>query len=195
MAPGSCQSSHKELGENRASPERTNLPTKAIRTTNARGCIVARAKLHRKLTDMRIRSAEDTTKGTAQDDVVEIAEDGIVQEVQLWALDAVLCSAPSSRFDWRTSVTITRKDFLLRSAAALGPGLAWAAHPTTLSAREAEHPAANPAVFNVLQFGAKGDGKSKDTAAIQAAIDAAGKAGGTVIFPAGNYLSGTVRLK
>jgi len=144
---------------------------------------------------MRIRSAEDTTKGTAQDDVVEIAEDGIVQEVQLWALDAVLCSAPSSRFDWRTSVTITRKDFLLRSAAALGPGLAWAAHPTTLSAREAEHPAANPAVFNVLQFGAKGDGKSKDTAAIQAAIDAAGKAGGTVIFPAGNYLSGTVRLK
>jgi len=100
-----------------------------------------------------------------------------------------------SRFDWRTSVTITRKDFLLRSAAALGPGLAWAAHPTTLSASAAEHPAANPAVFNVLQFGAKGDGKSKDTAAVQAAIDAAGKAGGTVVFPAGNYLSGTLRLK
>lgn len=92
-------------------------------------------------------------------------------------------------------MTITRKDFLLRSAVALAPGLAWGAHPKALAASAPQHPAADSAVFNVLQFGAKGDGKSKDTAAIQAAIDAAGKAGGTVVFPAGNYLSGTVRLE
>jgi hypothetical protein len=92
-------------------------------------------------------------------------------------------------------MTLTRKDFLLRSAAVLAPGLAWAARPAAISATTPEHPAANLAIFNVLQFGAKGDGKSKDTAAIQAAIDAAGKTGGTVIFPGGNYVSGTLRLK
>lgn len=97
--------------------------------------------------------------------------------------------------DAETSMTLTRKDFLLRSAAALTPGLSWPARPKAISATTPEPQAASLALFNVLQFGAKGDGKSKDTAAIQAAIDAAGKTGGTVVFPAGNYLSGTLRLK
>ncbi|HZR16168.1 MAG TPA: right-handed parallel beta-helix repeat-containing protein [Verrucomicrobiae bacterium] len=43
-------------------------------------------------------------------------------------------------------------------------------------------------VFNVLEFGAKGDGKTPDSDAIQKALDAAGAAGGTVYFPAGHYL-------
>ncbi len=84
-------------------------------------------------------------------------------------------------------MTITRKDFLLRSAAAFTPALARAAHAATTSARVPEHLAASLGCFNVLEFGAKGDGKSKDTAAIQAAVDAAGKTGGTVVFPAGTY--------
>jgi len=92
-------------------------------------------------------------------------------------------------------MTITRKDFLLRSAAAFTPTLARATHAATVSAHPPEHPGASLGFFNVLEFGAKGDGKSKDTAAIQAAVDAAGRAGGTVVFPAGNYLSGTVRLR
>ena len=41
--------------------------------------------------------------------------------------------------------------------------------------------------FNVLDFGAKGDGKTSDTAAIQKALDAAGKINGTVWFPSGTY--------
>lgn len=43
-------------------------------------------------------------------------------------------------------------------------------------------------VFNVRDFGAKGDGQTFDTAAIQQALDACTN-GGTVRFPAGDYLS------
>ena len=49
--------------------------------------------------------------------------------------------------------------------------------------------------FDIRSFGAKGDGSMKDTAAIQAAVDKAGSAGGTVLIPPGNYPSGTVHLK
>lgn len=53
-----------------------------------------------------------------------------------------------------------------------------------------------PGVFDVRAHGAKGDGKSLDTAAINAAIDAAaGNGGGTVHFPAGDYLSFSIHLK
>jgi len=44
-------------------------------------------------------------------------------------------------------------------------------------------------VYNVRDFGAKGDGKTDDTAAFQRALDEAGKAGGGVVYaPRGNYL-------
>ena len=50
--------------------------------------------------------------------------------------------------------------------------------------------------YNVLTFGAKGDGKTNNTKAINAAIDAAAKnGGGTVYFPAGNFLSYTIHMK
>src|SRR5258705_8955280 len=43
-------------------------------------------------------------------------------------------------------------------------------------------------VFNVRDHGARGDGKSLDTAAIQQALDACGDAGGgTVLLPPGTY--------
>src|SRR5882757_11466273 len=55
---------------------------------------------------------------------------------------------------------------------------------------------AAPASFNVRAYGAKGDGATLDTAAINAAIDAAAAAGGgTVYFPAGTYPSFSIRLK
>ncbi len=50
--------------------------------------------------------------------------------------------------------------------------------------------------FDVREFGARGDGAALDTAAIQKAIDAASAAGGgTVSFPAGRYLTFSLRLK
>lgn len=63
----------------------------------------------------------------------------------------------------------------------------------------ASRPAASrgsEAVFSVRDFGALGDGRTRDTRAIQGAIDAAAKAGGgTVSFGPGRYLSGTLFLK
>jgi polygalacturonase len=58
--------------------------------------------------------------------------------------------------------------------------------------------AQTPAVtfYNIKTFGAKGDGKNIDSKAINAAIEAAAKkGGGTIYFPAGTYLSYSIRLK
>jgi polygalacturonase len=50
--------------------------------------------------------------------------------------------------------------------------------------------------YLVREYGAKGDGKTYDTKAIQKTIDAcAEKGGGTVFFDAGTYLTGTIKLK
>lgn len=48
---------------------------------------------------------------------------------------------------------------------------------------------------DITKYGAKPDGVTMNTKAIQAAIDAAAKDGGTVIVPAGKFLTGTVELK
>lgn len=51
-------------------------------------------------------------------------------------------------------------------------------------------------VFDVREFGAKGDGKTLDTAAIQKALDECGTAGGGIVrFPSGTYLSKPIILR
>jgi polygalacturonase len=51
-------------------------------------------------------------------------------------------------------------------------------------------------VYNVRDFGAKGDGKVLNTKAIQKAIDKCFEnKGGTVLIPAGDFLCGTIELK
>ncbi len=57
--------------------------------------------------------------------------------------------------------------------------------------------ARRPAVhLNVRDFGATGDGKTKDTAAIQQALDRCSVlGGGEVLVPAGDYLTGPIALK
>lgn len=51
-------------------------------------------------------------------------------------------------------------------------------------------------VFDIRQLGAVGDGHALDTAAINKAVETCGAAGGgRVLFPPGNYLSGTIHLR
>ena len=55
--------------------------------------------------------------------------------------------------------------------------------------------AADKPALNVLDFGAKGDGVTKDTAAIQKALDnCAASGGGTVLLPEGVFLTGSLTL-
>lgn len=50
--------------------------------------------------------------------------------------------------------------------------------------------------YNIKDFGAKGNGKQIDSEAINKAIEtAASNGGGTIFFPAGTYLSYSIRLK
>lgn len=50
--------------------------------------------------------------------------------------------------------------------------------------------------FNVRDYGAKGDGKTLDSPAIDKAIEACVKqGGGKVVLPAGTYLSGSIHMK
>ena len=87
-----------------------------------------------------------------------------------------------------------RREFLRRAGAGLaGLGLAF-----PVGQRIAHAAASLPGAgfFSVGTYGATGDGKTLDTAAINKTIDAAASAGGgTVLFPAGNYLSYSIHLK
>lgn len=81
-------------------------------------------------------------------------------------------------------------------AASLGPGLPGA---TVGAAQRSVSQASGDGdlgarIYNIRDFGAKGDGITLDTAAVQGAIDACNKdQGGTVLVPAGVFVIGTNR--
>lgn len=95
-------------------------------------------------------------------------------------------TAPLSRRNWLGIV----------SSASVGAGLlasnSGAAEPTSSSSDRT----LGILVYNIRDFGAKGDGTTLDSAALQAAIDACAKdQGGTVLVPAGTFVIGTVEMK
>jgi hypothetical protein len=86
------------------------------------------------------------------------------------------------------AMTPHRRDFL-------GAAAVWAVEPNGLPARAAAATPA-PAAYDVRQWGAAGDGRTLCTAAIQRALDEAGRSGGgTVVVPPGSYLTGTLHLR
>jgi polygalacturonase len=80
-----------------------------------------------------------------------------------------------------------------------GMGLAAAAVtavPTAYAAPRSSNPSTALNIFDIRTYGAVGDGKTVDSPAINKAIEAAVAAGGgTVFFPAGTWLSFSIRLK
>lgn len=53
-----------------------------------------------------------------------------------------------------------------------------------------------PGIYDIRRYGARGDGQTNDTAAIQRAVDECHQQrGGTVLVPVGDYLCGTLELK
>jgi hypothetical protein len=98
-----------------------------------------------------------------------------------------------------TGSFLSRRNWLgLVSSASLGAGLmapkaSGAQLPATTENTDKDRGART---FNVRDFGAKGDGTTLDTAAVQAAIDACNQdQGGIVLVPAGVFVIGTVELK
>ncbi len=81
----------------------------------------------------------------------------------------------------------------------VGAGVAGTVTPAAVRpqlAQQSSQSAPMSGLFSVRLFGAKGDGVSIDSPAINRAIDAAVAAGGgTVLFTAGVYLSYSIRLK
>ncbi|MBO9593332.1 MAG: right-handed parallel beta-helix repeat-containing protein [Niabella sp.] len=90
---------------------------------------------------------------------------------------------------------LSRRNWLSKAAAlAAGTGLLKSA--AAGNANQASAAENNSGIYNVKTFGAKGDGKTLDTRAIQSAIDTCYKNnGGTVFFPPGTFIAGTLQLK
>lgn len=85
------------------------------------------------------------------------------------------------------------KSFTSRRAWLLG---ASAASLATAQTAPATNGAPGTRIYNIVDFGAKGDGKTLATHAVQAAIDACNRdLGGTVLVPAGVFVIGTVEMK
>ena len=88
-------------------------------------------------------------------------------------------------------MSLSRKDFLRRTGSLALP-LSFAGASLGGEKTGAQ---SDLRYFDVRKFGAQGDGRTKDTKALQEAMDEAGRSGGTVYLPPGRYLSGTIRFK
>jgi len=93
-----------------------------------------------------------------------------------------------------------RKMLGLAATASLGSGMTGLSRAAAAEPPQSENPSSGRTlgtrVYNVRDFGAKGDGTTLDTDAIQAAIDACNKdQGGTALVPAGVFVIGTIEMK
>jgi polygalacturonase len=102
----------------------------------------------------------------------------------------IRAASPIRAWAHRAGVPFSRRDFLRTSLIGSVGAAGVLAVPSGVRA------AARRATFNVRDHGAVGDGRALDSAAINRAIETAAAAGGgTVLVPAGNYLSYSLRLR
>ena len=90
------------------------------------------------------------------------------------------------------SRALTRRQWLgaVSTAVALSPAHSSATERSGPASADKAH------LYNIRDFGAKGDGRTLDTAALQAAINACTRdGGGTVLVPPGTFVIGTTELK
>src|ERR1700722_20303994 len=94
-------------------------------------------------------------------------------------------------------MSIFRREFLkLATSGAAGAAATTLITPGAQAYAAPMSGAGSNTVFDVRQYGAKGDGSNIDTPAINKAIEAASASGGgTVRFPAGTYACYSIRLK
>jgi polygalacturonase len=89
-----------------------------------------------------------------------------------------------------------RRDLLKLSSAGIAASVAAAFPAVAAATKKTSSTPALPAFFDVRTYGATGDGKTIDSPAINRAIEAAAAVGGgTVLFPAGNYVCFSIRLQ
>src|ERR1700753_2063653 len=95
-----------------------------------------------------------------------------------------------------------RRSFIKNAGQGLAGASLLAALPPSMEAQKgkkataAAEPPAPKVHLNVRDLGAKGDGTTKDTLAIQQALDRASVlGGGEVLVPAGDYLTGPLFLR
>ncbi len=88
-----------------------------------------------------------------------------------------------------------RRDFLRMAGLTAAGGVAVLGNSLKGMA-DSPQPSGHQVYFDIRNFGAKGDGTTIDSPAINAAIDAAAaQGGGTIVFPPGVYASYSIRLK
>jgi polygalacturonase len=109
-------------------------------------------------------------------------------------MNSYTCPTPLTPPVARTLSVCLAASLAWLSGCSSSPSATSTASATASSAQVSSRPTATS--FDVRTYGATGDGKTLDTAAINKAIEAAASAGGgTVRFPAGNYLSYSIHLK
>src|SRR5689334_154495 len=113
------------------------------------------------------------------------------------SLSAKCRSRPRTPMTDSKDFSLSRRQWLgLAATASVGSGLMGL---TTMMGQASPSAASHDLgtrTYNIRDFGAKGDGVTLDTAALQAAIDACNRdQGGTVLVPAGRFVIGTVELK